>query len=1028
MRFFSLLILLSLTLGSLWTATAQEAVGDDGSVLLRLKYATFDPVAGLPAMPADLRLNPTSYSGEMAYIVQFKGPIEEVWKEQVRTLGGRVMDYVPDYAFLVWMDGSTRDAVAGLEVVRWVGGYQPAYKLSPNLDRSPAVYRVVLFEGADLVAVEARLAGLDTPTAAVSGEQFTLALPDGGIDTVAGWPEVLWIENRPTYRLLNDVAGGIMQAPAAWTNGYQGSGMMVTVADSGIDSGVDNWAVPGDMHPDLDNRVSHISSWPVVGDGLCIANPGADDGASDEDSGHGTHVIGSVGGNGSASAGQIKGLAPQATLTFQALEQWTTYTAICGGSSGYQVTGIPDDISELFQEAYGWGSRIHSNSWGADVYGEYTTDSRTVDQFVWEHPDMLILFSAGNAGTDTNWNGYVDQDSIGSPASAKNSIASGASDNERDTGGYNPGGPCWNWGNCWPSDFPVNPTKEDRLSDTRQELAAFSSRGPTDDGRLKPDLVAPGTNILSTRSQEPTVGTGWGPYLANSYYMYFGGTSMSNPLIAGAAVLVREYYVAGWGHTPSAALVKATLINSAVDITGYGNAAQEAGLPIPNDHEGWGRVDVGAATSGGREVQDGDAVRTGDVRTYTYDVSSFDTPFRATLAWSDYPGALPAGGLVNNLNLVVTAPDGTVYRGNNFSGGWSVAGGTADSVNNVESVYVSNPAVGKWTVRVQGANVAEGGQQPFALVITGALGSPPLLIVNYATGAPGSYFAFTALNFSPHADATISINGTVLSTLQTDGTGMLEFSLDTRNLPAAKYLVMIEANPSAGAAIVLDGSEPLRPLEGSGPVIVVPGTVDPLKTRFLPLITRNHVTESKPVVELENGNFEAGQTSWTEYSAHGWPLIVNTGFPNGVAPHSGSWAVWLGGELDDVSYIEQQVTIQPTQPYLHYWHWIDSADFCGRDLASVRVDGAVVESYDLCLAENTGGWAEHVVDLGAYADQTVTLQIRVETDYNFHSNLYVDDVSLQASAVAQDPEGTKFLEVGTPGPRPSRRDPSVQEE
>src|SRR4029453_6269240 len=116
-------------------------------------------------------------------------------------------------------------------------------------------------------------------------------------------------------------------------------------------------------------------------------------------------------------------------------------------------------------------------------------------------------------------------------------------------------------------------------------------------GRIKPDLVAPGTNILSVRSSQATE-NGWGSY--NQYYMYLGGTSMASPLAAGAAALVREYYIEHeHSVNPSAALLKATLINSTVDITGYGNTSREAGQPVPNNHEGWGRIDVGAATTPG---------------------------------------------------------------------------------------------------------------------------------------------------------------------------------------------------------------------------------------------------------------------------------------------------------------------------------------------------------------------------------------------------------------------------------------------
>jgi hypothetical protein len=104
-----------------------------------------------------------------------------------------------------------------------------------------------------------------------------------------------------------------------------------------------------------------------------------------------------------------------------------------------------------------------------------------------------------------------------------------------------------------------------------------------------------------------------------------------------------------------------------------------------------------------------------------------------SLAWSDYPGSLPTGGLVSNLDLVVISPGGTQYRGNAFSDGWSVPGGGADNVNNLESVYIRNPEFGFWTVRVEGANVPHG-PQPFALVLTGWFGPP--VVFDYAVYLP----------------------------------------------------------------------------------------------------------------------------------------------------------------------------------------------------------------------------------------------------------------------------------------------------
>jgi C1A family cysteine protease/predicted secreted protein len=162
---------------------------------------------------------------------------------------------------------------------------------------------------------------------------------------------------------------------------------------------------------------------------------------------------------------------------------------------------------------------------------------------------------------------------------------------------------------------------------------------------------------------------------------------------------------------------------------------------------------------------------------------------------------------------------------------------------------------------------------------------------------------------------------------------------------------------------------------------------------FLPLIMRTSSSNGG----LVNGDFESGPTGWVEYSSNGWDLILPaSNFP--VTPHSGNWAVWLGGDYDEISYIQQQVPVPAGSPYLAYWHWIASEDLCGYDFGGVIIDSTVVDVYNLCSSENTGGWVKHVVNLSAYARKSVSLQIRTETDSSGNSNLFIDDVSFQASA------------------------------
>ena len=471
------------------------------------------------------------------------------------------------------------------------------------------------------------------------------------IATVAAEPALSWLSLEPVFSIDNNVAVGHMRADDVsnyFVVGLNGSGHSVTVADSGIDQD----------HGDFSGRIQHVESviW-------------GDSSTEDQHSGHGTHVACTVLGNG--SRGGYAGVAPQATLRFQAMED----------DSDGEFGGVSMDT--LVRKAYEGNSYIHSNSWGTSgYYGEYTTssedaDSRTsqYDQF-WSYNGMLVLVSAGNDGSDS--------DTITPPATAKNVVAVG---NHHNRGGGAP-----------------------------NNLADSSSRGPTDDGRIKPDVTAPGSWVRSCRSQDASDigGSSW----TSQWYLEYSGTSMAAPNAAGASILIREYLMEVAGRpSPQGALIKGMLILGAED-TGSRD--------IPNMDEGWGRVNLANSlipgTDTGVWVDDRNTVRSGQTREYEFNLSRSNTPFKAVLAWSDYPGSTwSSTQLQNDLNMVVTAPDGTVYKGNDFSNGRSTTGGDADDINNVEVVLIDQAAAGVWTVRI--TDVAHGGQrseQPFALAVRGA--------------------------------------------------------------------------------------------------------------------------------------------------------------------------------------------------------------------------------------------------------------------------------------------------------------------
>ena len=188
---------------------------------------------------------------------------------------------------------------------------------------------------------------------------------------------------------------------------------------------------------------------------------------------------------------------------------------------------------------------------------------------------------------------------------------------------------------------------------------------------------------------------------------------------------------------------------------------------------------------------------------------------------------------------------------------------------------------------------------------------------------------------------------------------------------------------------------------GAGIVDAYQALTTSFKRVYLPAILNGNNSTGGSFV---NPDFEDGSTGWTEFSQRGALPLITSSFPSGVSAHSGSKAVWLGGLTDEINYVEQTVTVPAGSPYLAYWHWIASEDICGYDFGGVIINGTtVVDTYNLCSSANTNGWQRRVVDLSAYAGQTVAVQIRAETDSTFNSNLFVDDVSFQSSPTAANP-------------------------
>ncbi len=845
-----------------------------------------------------LPYNDLSNEGTRYHIVQFNDVIHPYFLDGIRGTGAVPLEYFPDHAMVVDLHGAD---ISDLQILNGVIGtapYHPGLKFHPSLldivdgdllghEKDGSIIVDTFSYDQDVIM---ELLPLGTWVEQVSMTRYEIGLPIISFQNLISLEEVKWVELRPTLILNNNVADGIIDVDTIRnTLGYDGTGQTVAVCDSGIDTGVDDHNVDGDIHLDFDNRVT-IFNW---------AGSSADDGI-----GHGTHVTGSVAGDGSSSSGSIQGMAPNASIVFQGI----------GTDSGGLST--PGNLSRLFTQAYNNGARVHTNSWGSSgSYGVYTTSSRDADWSMFYYPELVILFSAGNSGTDSSpTDGKVDSDSISPPSTAKSIITVGASENLRSSGGLQ-----WSWGSLWPSEFPQNPIRSDAVSDDEDGLAAFSSRGPTDDGRMKPDIVAPGTNILSTRSTASST-NGWGTY-SNNNYLYMGGTSMSCPITAGTAALVREYYNRTHDiDDPLGSLVKATLINGAVDMTpgqyGTNPTTQEVNRR-PDMDQGWGRINLkGSVDPTGKSVaylEERDGITTGENVTRGLRVNS-GNELRLTLAWSDYPGN-PASSkqLVNDLDLRLTAPNGTVYHGNDFSYPFD---DSRDDTNPVEGISIPNPAAGWWIVEVIGYNVPLGPQH-FSLVGSGDV-----------TNFINDMILFDDEYYEVEGD-TVTIE---LRMRSSQGAGAVSINLSSTSDPIVRNFTLTEVEPGIFSSSINTSttiSDPEHILVAHDDVLRVNFT-DPLlgglfedtAVAKVPQVVnlikqdQNHLTYSySDTIDLYGEGYAGADAFWTlNNTSIGWKKLHDDGTPPDITPLNGEFhSTWT---VDRELYFEDMIMVRVDDPFL----------------------------------------------------------------------------------------------------------------
>jgi hypothetical protein len=720
-----------------------------------------------------LRKPAGAFAGRRLHLVQFAGPVKPEWRAALEKTGARVVSYIPENGYLIYGDsvalGRMQTWAGTNDFVQWEGAYADDYKIHPDArltdangqPQTPATDIFAIQMVDDAAANVATLTRIGQWQLAAVENQFSLLgylnvivrLPPERLAEIAAQPEVVSIQpyfeprkldERQDQIIAGNLSGNLPDGPGylAWLAAkgftqaqFTSSGFVVDLSDSGIDNGT---TTPGHFGLYTSGDTSQAGR---VAYNVLQGRPNSGSTLQGCD-GHGTlnsHIIGGYdnftgGFPHTDAAGYFYGLG--------------VCPFVMVGSS---VIFDPDNytnpnFTNLLTAAYANGARISNNSWGStSSTGTYDSQAQAYDALVrdvgaaGQNRQMIVVFAAGNSGPNRK--------TINTPGTAKNVITVGASENVRSLSTANGGNT---------STGSDGSGIVDTSADSVNDIASFSSRGPCRDGRMKPDIVAPGTHITGgvaqiTPSPSPSsfgsaiscftasgvsALTGGGTAgsadnffpLGQQFFTVSSGTSHSTPAVSGACALVRQYFINNGCVPPSPAMTKAFLMNSTRYLTGA-----SANDKLWSANQGMGELNLGTAFDGAwRILRDQLTAEkftaAGQTRTYSGTIPDPTKPFRVTLAWTDVPGSTSAAKeLVNNLNLTVVTGTNT-YKGNVFNGAFSTNGGAADGTNNVESVFLPAGVATNFTVTITAAQInadaiTNGGslpEQDYALVIYNA--------------------------------------------------------------------------------------------------------------------------------------------------------------------------------------------------------------------------------------------------------------------------------------------------------------------